>query len=154
MGMERITAAASARRPRRAAGGLMACALLTAAGCGSSSDYKNQPRPPSPIVLGTSIDASRVSVSPSSIGAGPVLLVITNQSPAARSVTLQTDEINGTQSGITQTTSPISPQGTAQLAAVLREGRYRVQVDASAVQPAELVVGPSRDSAQNQVLQP
>lgn len=133
----------------------MASALLTAAGCGSTSgDYKNEPRLPSPIVLGTSIDASRVSVSPSRFGAGPVLLVITNQSPAARALTLQTDEISGTQSGITQTTSAISPQGTAQLAAILRQGRYRVAVDDSGVHAAELVVGPSRPSAQNQVLQP
>lgn len=154
MAMTCTTAAASARHARRAAGALMACVLLTGAGCGSTSDYKNRPRLPAPIVLGTSIASTRISVSPSRFGAGPVLLVITNQSPAARSLTLQTDEINGSKSGLTQTTSAISPQGTAQLSAVLREGRYRVRVDDSAVRAAELVVGPARPSAQDQVLQP
>ena len=53
---------------------------LALGGCGSSSaDYKNDPRPPSPIVITGYIDDQRVSVSPRSLGAGPISLIVTNQ---------------------------------------------------------------------------
>ncbi|PZR68094.1 MAG: hypothetical protein DLM63_04950 [Solirubrobacterales bacterium] len=138
---------------------LTAATLLSA--CGSGSNYANNPRPPSPIDLGTSINDHRVSVSPSHFGAGPVVLVVTNQSSAARSLRVRTTIIgasctspNGTRGPIDQSTSPISPQGTGQLQVDLCQGRYAVSVDDGAIQAADLVVGPQRASAQNQVLQP
>ena len=48
---------------------LVIAAVLAVVGCGSSSDYKNDPRPPSPIVLTGSVDDQRVSVSPQRFGA-------------------------------------------------------------------------------------
>jgi hypothetical protein len=51
---------------------LAVAAVVAIAGCGTSSDYKNDPRPPSPIVLTASIDDQRVSVSPQRFGAGPI----------------------------------------------------------------------------------
>ena len=52
---------------------LAVAAGLALGGCGSSSaDYKNDPRPPGPIVLTGYIDDQRVSVSPRSMGAGPI----------------------------------------------------------------------------------
>jgi len=64
---------------------------VAVAGCGSNNDYKNQPRPPSPIVLTASISKDKVSVSPANFGAGPVSLIITNLTGAPQEVTFESD---------------------------------------------------------------
>src|SRR6266487_3483177 len=71
---------------------LAVAAVVVLAGCGGSSDYKNDPRPPAPIVLTASIDDQRVSVSPRSFGAGPISLVVTNQTSTAQRVTLESPQ--------------------------------------------------------------
>jgi hypothetical protein len=151
---------ASPRRPTAAALGCVVALALALSGCGSGSNYANNPRPPTPIVLGASINNASIAVSPSHFGAGPVVVVVTNQSSAAQMLHLSSAGIGascagpgGTRGPVDQTTSPISPQGTAQLQVDLCEGRYTVSVD-KGTQSAELVVGPARPSAQNQVLQP
>jgi len=153
--------ARSHRAARRVRAGAPALVALLVTGCGGGTSYANNPRPPSPIVLGTSINDQRESISPDHFGGGPVVFVITNQSSGARSLRVQTAAIGGTCPGpagtvgpINQSTSPISPQGTAQLEVTLCRGDYVVSVDSSAIQAANVVVGPERPSAQNQVLQP
>src|SRR3954453_3582640 len=97
-------------------------AALLVAGCGSESDYANKPRPPSPITITAAISKDRVQVSPRRFGAGPITLVVTNQSGRSADLVLETDTSGG-KSGIRQQTGPINPQGTASLKADLRQGR-------------------------------
>jgi hypothetical protein len=131
---------------------LVTAALL--AGCGGGDDdYANNPRPPAPINVTAAITDERVSVSPQEFGAGPVVFIIANETDEAQSVTLETDELGGDNPGIKQTTSPISPDGTATLKVDMREGTYEIRASGG-IRPAALTVGAQRESAQNELLQP
>ena len=129
-------------------------AFAFATGCGDDDDYENEPRPPAPIVVSAAITQDGVSVSPENFGAGPITLIVTNQTQSAQELTLETDEIAGSAPGIEQETGPISPGDTASLKADLREGTYRVGVNGRGIAEAALDVGEPRESAQNQLLQP
>jgi hypothetical protein len=137
--------------------GGIAAALVTVAGCGGGGDYANNPRPPAPITVTASISDKAVSVSPSRFGAGPITLVVTNQTARSRELVLRTEQVAGSgKPGLAaQDTGPINPQGTASLKADLRQGNYTIRVKAGkTIRPARLVVGHKRPSAQNQLLQP
>jgi hypothetical protein len=129
----------------------LAFAAATVAGCGGGSDYKNEPRPPAPIVVTASISKDAVSVSPKKFGAGPITLIVTNQTGASQQVTV---EINNGQAGFKGQTGPINPRDTGELKADLGQGTYSVHVGANSIRPARLVVGRERASAQNDLLQP
>jgi len=141
----------SARRHNPLPVALALCAA-TIGGCGSKTDYANRPRPPAPIVVTASISDAAVSISPRSIGAGPIQLIITNQSSASQQVTLETSGVASSRAGIRQQTGPINPRDTATLSATVVRGRYSVAV--KGIGSAGLVVGKQRPSAQNDLLQP
>jgi hypothetical protein len=138
---------------RRTAQVVPCIALATAlvAGCGSDTSYKNEPRPPSPIVVTASINQNAVAVSPKRFGAGPITLIVTNQTGASQQVTV---EINNGQAGFKGRTGPINPRDTGQLKGNLGRGTYSVHVDGGGIRPARLTVGRERPSAQNDLLQP
>ena len=146
------------QRTRRVTGTAVALAtgVVLLAGCGGEDEanYANEPRPPTPIVVSASIADDRVSVSPRSFGAGPITLIVTNQTGSSREVTLETDEIGGSAPGIEQNSGPINPGDTASLKADLKRGTYRVAVDDRGIEGARLRVGKERPSAQNELLQP
>jgi hypothetical protein len=131
-------------------------AVVLVAGCGSDTSYKNNPRPPAPITVTASISDNAVSVSPSRFGAGPVTLVVTNQTTRSRELVLRSEQVAGSgKTGLAaQDTGPINPQGTASLKADLRQGSYSVRVRDPRIHPASLTVGRPRKSAQNELLQP
>jgi hypothetical protein len=129
-------------------------AALALAGCGATADSHTDPRPPAPIVLTASISDQRVSVSPRRFGAGPISLIVTNQTKTAQRLTLESVEKAGQGPGLKQQTAPISPQDTATLKADVDPGRYSVHVVGDAITAAKLRVGPERPSAQNDLLQP
>lgn len=123
------------------------------AGCGASnSDYANKPRPPAPITVTAAIGRGQISVSPSHFGAGPISLIVVNETAASQQVTLESDGFD--KKGLRQQTGPINPAETATLKAEVPEGRYVVHVDGNAIKGATLRVGPERASAQNDLLQP
>lgn len=142
------------RRSIASAGLASATAIL--AGCGGTDDYANKPRPPAPINVTANITDERIAISPRRFGAGPIVLIIANQSSESQEVTLETDEPAGGTSkpGIRQKTSPVNPRGTAELKVDVSEGTYKVSVSASDVRPASMLVGEQRESAQNKLLQP
>ena len=138
------------RRLRTALGLLAISAML---GCGSS-DYANDPRPPAPINISAAITNGRISVSPKSFGAGPITLIIANESDRAQRVTIESNELGASKPGLKQSTGPINPDGTATLKVDVTEGDYQVSVADGNVKPASVHVGAQRKSAQNQLLQP
>jgi hypothetical protein len=129
-------------------------AAIVLAGCGETADSRTDPRPPAPIVLTASVSDQRVSVSPRSFGAGPISLIVTNQTKTAQRVTLESMEAAGQGPGLKQETAPISPRDTATLKADVDPGRYSVHVAGDGILAAALRVGPERKSAQNDLLQP
>ncbi|HET6447745.1 MAG TPA: hypothetical protein VFG31_01450 [Conexibacter sp.] len=125
-------------------------------GCGSSSDdYANADRPPAPISISIAVTGTRVAVAPSHVGAGPVLLLIANESSRSRDVTLRTPD--GSSSACVKddaSSGPINPQGAAHIQLSLVEGTCEVGVADGSLPPTRLVVGPQRASAQQDLLQP
>ena len=95
-----------------------------------------------------------MSVSPRSFGAGPISLIVTNQTGTSQRVTLESAGATGSGPGIRQVTAPISPQDTATLKVDVKPGSYSVHVGGDAIRAARLKVGPERESAQNDLLQP
>ena len=134
-----------------------ACAVLFAsvlAGCGDEGeDYANRPRPATPINVTAAISDKKISISPKEFGAGPVVIIVSNQSGAEQRLTLQTEELGGSQPGLKQSTDPIAPRGTGTLKADVREGSYALSAS-EGPKPATLEVGPERKSAQDQLLAP
>lgn len=134
--------------------GGIAAALVTVAGCGGDSDYANKPRPPAPINVTAAITNQRVSVSPQRFGAGPIVLIISNQSTSAQEVTFETDELGGSQPGRTFNTTPINPRGTATLKVEVRQGDWKLHTGDGGIRAAAVSVGKQRKSAQDDLLQP
>lgn len=138
---------------KRMVGVLGVSALV--AGCGSGS-HENGARPPSPVNVTVSVTNARVSVSPSHVGAGPVVLIVSNISDGSRDLTLVPPDGAGS-SCVEQKASsgPINPQGTARLPLDLVEGDCLVAVRGDrATRAARLTVTAERESAQSDLLQP
>lgn len=143
---------------------IVVLAAASAAGCGGGSHFADRVRPPTPVNLTVYVNDHRVSVSPSNVGAGPVVFIITNQASNAESLDVLSS--GGSSSQPLADTGPISPQGTAQLTVNLNNpGDYTVgtapsgstQAAASTpagIAPAFVHVGSARQSSNNQLLQP
>jgi hypothetical protein len=135
-------------------------------GCGDDSDYENRLRPPSPINVTAVIGDGSISLSPSKLGAGPIVIIVSNQSDASQVATLDVDELNSPGSKkkaptkqascpAIVCTGPINPQDTAQVKVVVEpDTTYTLKTDEDAIEPAELRVGEERPSAQNDTLTP
>lgn len=140
-------------------GALSAMVLIALAcvGCGSSGggSYDNASRPPAPISISIAITGERIGVAPARVGAGPVVLLISNQSSRSRDVTLTAP--GGSDSACVESdasSGPINPQGVARIQLPLVEGACEVGVADGTLAPARLTVGPERESAQQDLLQP
>jgi hypothetical protein len=140
----------------RTAGGLLVGALALGVGAcgGGRDDYKNELRPPSPVVVTASVSKNAVSVSPRKLGAGPISLIVSNQTGASQQVTIESAAAPGSGPGIRQETAPINPRDTATLTANVAPGTYRVHVVGDGIRAATFRVGKKRASAQNDLLQP
>lgn len=134
----------------------MAAALACGvSGCGGSgADYANRPRPATPINVTAAIGDGGISISPKTFGAGPIVMIISNQTGQEHTVTLETQELGGNRPGLTETTQPVAPGGTGRLQADVRQGTYEVSARGGSVSPVTLEVGAARKSAQDDLLQP
>jgi hypothetical protein len=142
--------------------GWLAATMLFVVGCGNTTRYANKPRPALPVNLTVYISDSRVSVSPSTIGAGPVIFEVTNQSTRAESISVSPAGGGGSLAS----TGPINPQATAQVAVNFVRGDYMVststggsgsdatQAQPNSVQAARVHVGPSRPGSGSVLLSP
>jgi hypothetical protein len=131
---------------------LLCSAVIGVAGCGGD-DFANEPRPADAIDLTGVIQSRGVSVSPSKgVGAGPILLTISNQTDDAHTVTLEGESVQ-------ERVGPIQPQDTATIQKTLAPGRYEIRAGSEQavereIPSATLTVGAERPSSSNQVLLP
>jgi hypothetical protein len=139
--------------------GMLAVIALAVSACGATSKGATTPRPPPPVNLTVYIDNSRVSVSPSRVGAGPVAFIITNQAREAESLAILPARSAAGQA--LANTGPINPQATAQVTVNFNSpGLYTLSTNdqggdgGSSIRAAALRVGRPRPSGNNQLLQP
>ena len=138
---------------------LSACGLGLSA-CGSTGGKAaSLPRPPDPVNMTVYVNDSRVSVSPRSVGAGPITFIVTNQASRAESLAIS-------RGGSTlASTAPINPQGTTQVSVDFRPGIYTVATGPrgrneaqisrqTSIRPASIHIGRQRRSSGNDLLQP
>jgi hypothetical protein len=105
------------------------------------------------VQLSGVITDKEVTVSPDRVGAGPIIIIISNQTQKAHTVKLEgPGGTEGAQAG------PINPLDTAKLQLTTEEGKYTVSAGSRAatdsIKPATLEIGPKRASSSNQVLLP
>ena len=136
-------------RARR--GGAALVAVLTAvalAGCGGDDEARSEQRPPVPLNISVVINAEKVTASPADVGAGPVTLLVSNQSGAAQTLTIDGPRVR-------RSVGPIPPDDTATVKLTIGTGEFTLAAEESAgLDPATIQVGPPRDSAQNELLLP
>jgi hypothetical protein len=153
---------------RRKTVGMLLATVLAIAACGGGTKFANNTRPATPINLSVHINDARVLVSPSSVGAGPVSFLVTNQASRTESLRIARSA-NG--AGLA-TTGPINPQATARVIVNFHlPGQYTVAVasgghgrtDAQRAFPtptptstrsAALHIGRMRPGSSNALLQP
>ena len=126
--------------------------IFALAGCGGGKDFANKPRPAETLQLTGVITNARVTISPNKVGAGPVIITVSNQTSQSRTLTLDGQ-------GIQERVGPINPLDTAQLQKTLKPGTYTVTAGseaatAHAIAPAHLIIGKPRPSGSNKVLLP
>jgi len=136
-----MSCAVESRRMRRTAfvAGVGVVSML--GGCGQSDPDRDPPRPPDVIRVTGVITAQKVTVSPSRIGGGPTVLIVSNKNEDSHTVILEgvrtRDQVG-----------PINPQDTATITAELTQGSYAVRAGSEhavnpseQIEPARLVVG-------------
>ena len=102
--------------------------------------------------VAATIAPSRVSVSPSRFGAGPIELLASNQTTSSQRLTLRSAAADS--EPLQQSTGPINPGDTASLSADLAPGSYSVSVGSGAIAPARIEAGAPRPSGQDRPMQP
>jgi hypothetical protein len=142
--------------------GQAAVSALVLSACGTAGGKSaSLLRPPSPVNLTVYVNDSRVSVSPASVGAGPVVFIVTNQ--ASRAESLAISRAGGSQT--LASTAPINPQGTTQVSVDVTPGEYTIATaahgrtdaqlsESSAIKSVSIRIGRRRASAGNELLEP
>jgi hypothetical protein len=149
---------------RRTIIGMLAVCALGAASCGGGSNFANDPRPPVPVNLTVYINNARISLSPRSVGAGPIVFIVTNQADTSESLAVVRKGRTSIADALADT-GPINPQATAQVTVNFKPGDYTVSTStaggteahratARPLRGASLHIGPPRPSASDQLLQP
>jgi hypothetical protein len=121
------------------------------AGCGED-DFENKPRPAVPVELTGVIQEDKVTVSPSKVGAGPILITLSNQTQAAHTITLEGETIR-------EEVGPVHPLDTATIQKTLKQGRYEVRAGSQKavkreIKPATLTIGKPRKNSSGELLLP
>jgi hypothetical protein len=144
---------------------LLALSAAAICGCSSSGSFANRPSPPPPVNVTVYVNDSKVSASPSKVGAGPVNFIVTNKASTSEALTILPAGSSAGQP--VADTGPINPGGTAEITVnFASKGVYTVATKAggsteaaaatatNSIQPATLHIGPPRAGAGTQLLNP
>jgi hypothetical protein len=128
----------------------VASAASVLAGCGGGKDFADKPRPAAPITLTGAITSKGVTVSPNRVGAGPVVILVSNQTRIPHPLELDGAAIAPVR------TDPIGPSDTGKIQVTLARGVYTVKAGTTRavvrqLAPAQLVIGPERADSNDQV---
>jgi hypothetical protein len=131
---------------------MLVTGALILGGCGSGTHFKNDQRPPVPVQLTGVVRDDEVTVSPSRVGGGPVILIVDNQTDKPHTITLEGG-------GKTDTVGPVNPADTATLQQTLKPGEYTIRAgspkaESREIAPGKLTVGEDRSSSSNELLLP
>src|SRR3954454_9551976 len=126
------------------------------AGCGGGSHFKNESRPPVPVQLTGVVTDRAVLISPHRVGAGPVVITVSNQTNAAHTLTLAGPAGAG---GTTETVGTVNRMGTGKLQQTLRPRSYTLkagweQATAQTIMPGRVTVTRERQSSSSDLLLP
>jgi hypothetical protein len=127
--------------------------LALAAGCGDE-DFANDPRPPTAVELSGVIKDEGITISPRREGAGPIRILIANQTDRSHTITLEGDDI-------VERVGPVQPGDVAPIQKTLDSGTYEIRAGSpravdieDQIPPATLTIGPERDSSDTELLLP
>ena len=129
----------------------VAVAAVLVAGCGED-DFANEPRAPVRVELTGVIQEDKVTVSPAKIGAGPILITISNQTEQARTITLEGGRVR-------EQVGPVRPLEAETITKTLEPGEYEVRAGSPRavrreIEPAVLAIGKRRRASNDDVLLP
>jgi hypothetical protein len=129
---------------------VLAVAVLATVGtgCGSDDEARSKERPAVPLNVSVNLGQDDITASPKRFGAGPITLLVANQSGAAQTLTVDGPRLR-------RSVGPIAPQDTATVRLRVEQGEHTVSAEESAgLREETLTVGPPRPSAQNDLLLP
>lgn len=142
--------------------GILGASVLVITACGSAGGKSaTELRPPTPVNLTVYVNDSKVSVSPSSVGAGPVVFIVTNQASQAEALAIS----KSGQPHPIASTAPINPQGTTQVSVNFKPGDYTIATashgttdaalsEPSSIRSTSIRIGAARQSSSGALLQP
>jgi hypothetical protein len=133
---------------RALTGAAVVSLVLVAGGCGSDDEARSDERPPVPINISINLNEEGITASPDEFGAGPITMLVANQSGASQTLTIEGPRLR-------RSVGPINPQDTATVRLRVQPGEHTVSAGESpGLREATLTVGPERPSAQNDLLLP
>lgn len=127
---------------------VVVAASLSVAGCGRVSGKPNGSRPPETLQMSVAITDRGVSVSPGRVGAGPVRIVVTNQTSSSTPLALR----RASGATVARTRVNVVPGTAATLQADLSPGRWTLS--ASRQRETVLRIGARRRSGDDALLLP
>ena len=133
------------RRGRALVALAVAVASLAVAACGRD-DFENNPRPPGAIPISVQVNDDQITVSPAEFGAGIADFTIVNLGDVPTAV-----EIDGPTAG---ESDEIAPGTSGVLKMEMDTGDYEATALDLDAESFDFVVGPERDSSNNDLLQP
>jgi len=138
-------------KARAAALSISGILAVAVAACGED-DFANEPRPPIPLQLTGVVRDEGVTISPGNVGAGPIVLTVSNQTGQPHTITLEGE-------GVEEMVGPVDPTETVSIQKTLEPGNYSVRAGSPEASPREimpgrLVIGPERDTSSDDTLLP
>lgn len=133
------------RRGRAFVALAVAVASLALAACGRD-DFENNPRPPAAIPISVQVNDDQITVSPAEFGAGIADFTIVNLGEVPTGI-----EIDGPTNG---ESDEIAPGTSGVLKMEMETGDYEATALDLDAKPFDFVVGPDRESSNNDLLQP
>lgn len=137
--------------------GMLALLALGLAACGSAAHFADKSRPSAPVNVTVYVNNAKISLSPSSVGAGPVVFIVTNQATTSVALTVR-PALGG---GTLATTAPINPQATSSFSVDFHAGDYTLATNPSpsslssgSIASASLYIGSARTNGNSSLLQP